>query len=414
MVIKSLFFNLRINKSLLYAGYSMTKLNQTRISNISTINLIINYNKYLFNQTSKLYSTAIDFKDTINSEEDGQTINYLKEIGFNDNELNEILLKFPSIGQRNIFDIKKTIAFLDSKSLASMKNLSKYPWLLYLPSEIVISKLSIICKQNLLSSHDENKYCQVFALLLIPEQNLDYYLKRIKNPKVTLFQDLNDRLEYFGRELDLCYEEFCDLICSDNFSKFLPLIKFDLKRLTNILILLKTAGVTNEDIKKDNWIFRHNYVEMKRRIRILQRKKYPIKLWTLRTTEEFFKNYLIRCKDELRFLRKHNNNVIDFLSFHLKCNRNTIMLVNSDYPNLISISPQKLLNVISFLYKAGFTSQEIIGCPRIFFHDLETIKYRLFRLNSLNYKSISLKKLVITNEKFNYLLEQIMLKTNNL
>ena len=368
----------------------------------------------MFLQTSKLYSTAIDFKDRISSEEDGQTINYLKEIGLNDDELSDLLDKFPSIRQRNIFDIKKTINFLNSKSLASMKNLNKFPWLLYLPSETVISKLSIISKQNLLSSDDnEKKYCQIFALLLIPEENFDYYLKRVKNSKAALFQDLNDRFEYFGRELDLSYEEFCDLICSNNFSKFLPLIKFDLKRLTKILILLKSAGVTNEDIKKDNWIFRHNYVEMKRRIKILQRKKYPIKLWTLRTSEEFFKNYLIHCKDELRFLRKHNNDIIDFLSFHLKCNRNTIMLMNNDYPNLTSISPQKLLNVISFLYKAGFTSQEIIGCPRIFFHDLETIKYRLFRLNSLNYRPISLKRLVITNEKFNYLLEQIILKTNN-
>lgn len=102
--------------------------------------------------------------------------------------------------------------------------------------------------------------------------------------------------------------------------------------------------------------------------------------------------------------------MLDYLCGRLQCGMNTVQVITSKYPSILSAHVSKLKDVLDFVYEEGYTPEHVHNVPRILLHSLETTKARLAELRDLGYIPHTLNVLCKSRRDYRQFVDHVLNK----
>ncbi len=315
-------------------------------------------------------------------------------LNINKTDANKLVRNYPILTESSVNKIEKQFKNLSSNHYLRADQFLSCPWILYLPINFIKERIGSISTQDITNDY--------LVLLLLPFKPFLRLKKRLEKKIIeNIFDNFNNRLNYFTENLKINSEEFCDLIHDNVF-----LFSYEFEKLEKILNLLLSAEIEPETIVGDIKIFKHNIKLMEERIAECKKYEMPIKTWMLRSPQDTFEVALKRHIENKKVLKDHSNN-IEYLATQLNCNIEIIRSMSKRYPRIVSINAKKLSNIITFLFSNGFSTYHIVDTPKILFHSVDKIHKRTKELAKLNLTANALKILALSDEEYQKLMEQL-------
>lgn len=239
----------------------------------------------------------------------------------------------------------------------------------------------------------------VLPLIKLSTLRLKWTVMRSKEDS-SLCHDFPDRLSYLSHHLEV---KPSDLL--NSLVKHSTLLTMDFARLSNKMLILKNAGVSEENLAKDLWIFNYNEKLLNNRIAKLQQAEMPIKPWLLRCHAKNFESALSKWKSAQCVLKGRNE--VTFLAEKLNCSEDYVRYMMSRNTLLPSINVPKLEQIINFLFEKGYTPEEICIFPRVFCSSVKTLSRRFDDFYRLTDTMPTLSQLCVSCKNYDQCLKNM-------
>ena len=295
-------------------------------------------------------------------------------------QISHIFKEFPSINSIDVKELQNKISLLNLKDLCLPEVALKRTWVLTVDKKSLTSGLKLLENKFLLKEIEEGK-THLFVMFIFDKRNYNSICKRIQKLEPDLFSSFDERLDFFRTNLDINSELFCAIV-RDN----IQILTKDMNHIKSVMQLLNDC-VTKEDLINDHWIFNHNIDRMKRRIEESEGLLRPLKPWSLRCAEHIWQPMIENLKKDAEVLGDHD--IVSYLTNKLECSRVLIEDLMARSPRTFSIRPAKLDQVITLLLQNGYTSSDILRCPRVLSHSPKRIEQRM------NYNYVEKPKLSV-------------------
>lgn len=406
----NLLLNLLKNSSSLKRSFSVESVKFVYFTNRSEVDYLVSrfrlehkHQAQSLNPRSVFFN-KIDDSFTFKSSKSIMT-DCLKALLFLDKIQAKLLIKeYPIFIERTVDEVNKQFGQLIHFGF-DKQMIYQCPWSLYFPISLIEERIPLMKEHGFKQFVNSN----FLTLLLFPHKTFKRLIKldcKIGNDGSdstdisdefvfeNYFDDLNERLKYFTRQLNISSEEFCDMIHDNTY-----LFTYDLNRLKELTKLLIDSGVEPSSIVNDINVYKHNMETLKERIEICKKSDLPFRTWMVRAPLCTFLTTLNRHNANKIVMKDHSDH-IEYLSSKLNCSKNVIMTIEKRYPRILQISPKKMEEVIEFLYKNGYTNNQIIETPKILFHSMKTVEKRTNDLVEINLIPKVLKILTLCNEEY--------------
>lgn len=115
----------------------------------------------------------------------------------------------------------------------------------------------------------------------------------------------------------------------------------------------------------------------------------------------FYSRHIQKETDNRNILGDYS--AAEYLSFKLNCSESVVDFIINKHQQLKSTSVLKLCQTIDFLYKYGFTSQQICRIPKILLHSTKTTEKRIKELTSVGVSLRQINLYVLTKSQKQYM-----------
>jgi len=183
--------------------------------------------------------------------------------------------------------------------------------------------------------------------------------------------------------------------------KFPFFLQNDVGRTLRTFKILEDNEVSTEAILRDLWLFRHNEEMMRQRVEIVREAGVPMRTWLLRCSKQVFDRHVDKHAKREEVLR-HHTDIVDYLAARLECSEQYILNLSHRHPRLLSINPPKLAKLLDYLFREGYTSQQICLFPRVLSCSASRIQTRIeaFKVPSCGKRIPALPLLNVTDKEF--------------
>ncbi|KYM94898.1 hypothetical protein ALC62_14493 [Cyphomyrmex costatus] len=207
----------------------------------------------------------------------GNVSEYLQnKLKVDDEILNSVVQKIPSILRVNIAKLDQLINILHQNSITSDEIL-RYPRIFYFNTDTIQNRIAILKKTDLVPK---------LTVLIQSERIFDQYIE-INNERQKLLQEHGSVKNYLNNVLNVK-----EKLLEEAITKYPSILRVKLKKLMELIDLLQQSGITGDDVVSHPKIFYFNVETLRKRIAMLKENGIPPRITLLICKQRIIDRYV--------------------------------------------------------------------------------------------------------------------------